>query len=268
MTAMKQRGRVIQEPSNGKGLISSSGSQYEFEVAGMWKADAAPKSDMVVEIELDPMGKISAVYAVSESDLAKEQAEKAMQAAKEKGVALYGELSSQLGKPALAALAALVVAWFFLDVINVKLTAENSLGISFWQLLGLVNSGETLSAQMGLNANKGIYGLLALVALAGPLISRFWKDPKAYLGYCLPLALMLAVCLKIYFVIHDATAQSQAQLEALGGSQYGGLAHDMLGNMMDQVLKAIHIGVGGYVAVAASAFLAFAGLKRFLAAKA
>jgi hypothetical protein len=40
------------------------------------------------------------------------------------------------------------------------------------------------------------------------------------------------------------------------------------GNMMDQVLKAIHIGVGGYVAAAASAFLAFAGLKSFLSAKA
>lgn len=265
---MKQRGRVIQEASNGKGIISSSGNQYEFEIAGMWKSDAAPKADMVVEIELDSAGKVCTVYAVSESDLAKEQAEKAMQAAKEKGAALYGELSSQFGKPVLAAVAALIVAWFFLDVITIKLTATNSLGISFWQLLGLVNSGENLSAQMGLNASKGIYGLLAVVALAGPFISRFWKDPKAHLGYCLPLALMLMVGLKIYFGIQDAAEQSQAELDALGSNPFGGMARAMLGNMMDQVLKAIHIGVGGYVATAASAYLAFAGMKKFLAAKA
>lgn len=265
---MKQRGRVIQEASNGKGLISSSGNQYEFEIAGMWKSDMAPKTDMVVEIELDSAGKISAVHTVSESDLAKEQAEKAMQAAKEKGAALFGELSSQLGKPALAAFAVLAVAWFFLDIVTIKLTATNSLGISFWQLLGLVNSGETLSAQMGVNADKGIYGLLAAVALAGPFISRFWKDPRAYLGYCLPLVLMLSIGLKIYFGIHEAAEQSQAELEALGGNPYGELAREMLGNMMDQVLKAVHIGVGGYAAAAASAFLAFVGMKKFLAAKA
>lgn len=259
---MKLRGRVLQDASTGKGLISSGGQQYEFELAGMWKSDSTPKPDMVVEVELDSAGKISAVYAVSESDLAKEQAEKAMQAAKEKSAALYGELAARLGKPTLAALAAVTVAWYFLNVITVQITSSSSTGITFWQLLGFINSGENIGMQMGGNPDKGIYGVFALVALAGPFIGQFWKDPKAHLGYCLPLLLMLVAALKIYFGIQSATEASQ---ELIGNNHF---AQEMLGDMMKEVLKAVHIGIGGYVATAASAFLAFVGMKKFLAAKA
>lgn len=265
---MKQRGRVLQDASTGKGLISSDGNQYEFEIAGVWKSDSAPKVDMVVEIELDSAGKISAAYAVSESDLAKEQAEKAMQAAKEKGAALYGELSARLGKPVLGALAGVAVSWFFLNLITIQLTASSSTGITFWQLLGIVNAGETLGMSMNGNLDKGIYGLFAIIALAGPFISQFWKDPKAHLGHCLPFVLMLTIGVKIYLAIHGAAQESQAQLQALGGNPFAGYAQEMMGNMVKEVLKAIHIGVGGYVAVACSAFLAFVGMKKFLAAKA
>lgn len=266
---MKQRGRVIQDTSSGKGLISSDGKQYEFELAGIWKSDSAPKTDMVVELEFDSAGAISAIYAVSESDLAKEQAEKAMKAAKEKGTALYGELSARLGRPVLAALAAVAVSWFFLNLITIQLTTSNSMGITFWQLLGYVNAGETLGmSMMNGNLDKGIYGLLAVIALAGPFLGQIWKDPKAHLGHCLPLALMLIIAVKIYLSVHGAAQESQAQFQAMGGNAFAGYAQEMMGNMVQEVLKAIHIGIGGYVALAASAFLAFLGLNKFLAAKA
>lgn len=256
---MKQRGRVIQDANSGKGLISSGGKQYEFELAGMWKSDSAPKSGMVVEIELDSVGTISAVYAVSESDLAKEQAVKAMLATKEKGAALYGELSARMGKPTLIAIAALLVSWFYLDVLSINLGGfSGKVSITFWQMLGQVNSGGSVVGGLNGEADKGIYGLLALVALAGPFLSQIWKDSKAYLGYCLPIALMLLIALKIYWGIQDAAEVS------LGNN----FANELMQNMMKSIMKAVKFGLGAYVAVAASAFLAFVGLKKYFAAKA
>ena len=100
---MGQRGRILRDTRNGTGLVSANGSQYEFTLEGVWKSDVSARTDMVVEFELDATGKVVSIFAVSESDLAKEKAEKAALMVKEKGLAVFNDLAARVGKPVLIA---------------------------------------------------------------------------------------------------------------------------------------------------------------------
>lgn len=173
---MLQRGRILRDTSSGIGLISANGNQHEFKLEGMWKSDISPQQNMVVEFELDEAGKIASLSAVNETDLAKEQAEKAMLAVKEKGLSAINGISSSVSKPILIASATLLVSWFFLNTISLEIY-RNQIGISFWNLLGLANRSGGIEALMSLaggDNGKGLYGLLAIASLAGPFIYHFW----------------------------------------------------------------------------------------------
>lgn len=262
---MKQRGKVLRDASNGNGLISSDGKQFEFSLEKNWKSDVAPKVGMIVEFELGGSGEILAASAVNESQLAKEQADIALKAAKEKGHALFKEASARLGTPVLIAWAAFAISWFFLSTLTISAAPGNSVGITFWNLLGLVNNPNSMSyIASGISADKGIYALLAIVALAGPAISQFWKHPLSHLGNCVPLALMLIVAVVIYMSLRDSAAQAQQMAGTFGGKA----ASDMVSGMVAEMMKAFHIGAGGVIAAVASAYLALVGLKQYLVAKA
>lgn len=255
---MAQRGKVLRDTSNGKGLISATGIQYEFALEGCWKSDVSPKVGMVVEFELNAEGNISSVSAVPENQLAKEQAELVMQAAKEKGMAALSNASARVGTPVLVAWGALAIAWFFLNMVNISMFTNNSQGITFWNYLSMANNG----FEGGINSDKGIFALLAILALVGPAVSQFWKDSKSHLGNCLPLALMLGLALTAYITFHSKMSDAQ---KLFGGNKY---MENFASGMLAEVMKSVHIGMGGYVAVAASLYLAFVGMKRFLVAKA
>ncbi len=116
----------------------------------------------------------------------------------------------------------------------------------------------------GGTGDTGLYGFLALVALAGPAISQLWKHPAAHLGNCLPLALMLLVSVMLYMNLSHAASQAQVMAGTFGGKE----ASDMVSQMMSEMMKAIHMGAGAPVAAIASAYLALAGARKYLVAKA
>lgn len=268
---MGQRGRILRDASTGTGLVSSNGSQHEFTLEGVWRSDTSPKQDMVVEFELDGAGKVISISAVSESDLAKEQAEKAAKLVKEKGLAVFNDIAARVGKPVLIAMGVVVVCWFYLSALDIKGLA--SMKITFWQMLGVVNAwGGMDTMQSAAMQDKGIYGLLGILALAGPFIAQFWKNPLAHLGNALPLVLMLLVGGVFYLDLHNSLNEA---IEAAGrqGAAWGGprleeISKTRAREELEAALKVLHIGVGAYIALAASAYLAFVGATKYLAAKA
>lgn len=265
---MAIRGRVIRDTSSGVGLISADGNQYEFKLEGVWKSDYSPKQDMVVEIDLDDAGKVILVKAVSEGDLAKEQAEKAAKLLKEKGLAAFDGIAARVGKNVLIATALVAFSWFFLHVLTIQVSSSFKNGITFWQLLGIVNASGGIDAlQSTSTMDKGLWGFLAVVAIFGPFIHQFWKKPEAHLGNCLPLLTMLLAGVTIYFSVQDSISAAGNAGGFIGG-QMGEFAAKMASEMINQVLKAIHIGIGGYVSFVASIYLAFIGVTKYLAAKA
>ncbi len=137
---MKLRGKVLRDAGNGNGLISSDSRQFEFSLEKNWRSDVAPKVGMVVEFELDAEGHLQSVSAVNESQLAKEQADIALNAAREKGQALFKEAVARVGKPVLIAWGLVAVSWFFLNIISITIMSDNTVGLTFWKMLGIVNN--------------------------------------------------------------------------------------------------------------------------------
>src|SRR5436305_1351297 len=82
---------------------------------------------------------IRGITAVPDSQLAKEQAEVALTAAKEKGAAIASNMVAKFGLPTLIAEALLIVSWFFLTAVSVQISFAGKLDFTFWQVLGFLN---------------------------------------------------------------------------------------------------------------------------------
>lgn len=263
---MKHRGKILRDTNAGPGLLSSAGNQHPFTLESHWKSDQPPRVGMVVDVNLDAAGNLAAVVPVTDAQLAREQAEQAMQSAKAKGGALAAGLTARFGAPTLGALAALLTGWFFLNTVSIQLSADYGVGLSFWKILAVLNSpaGMMNGLNGGAGNGGGIYSFLCLVALAAPLAPQFWNDKRAHLGGLLPLAFMLLVAVMVYSGISDSLKQAQGVAGAFGGAQ----AASMASAMLHEAMRAISLGAGAYVALAAGLYLAARGAIRFLAAKA
>ena len=266
---MKHRGKILRDTNAGPGLLSSEGLQHPFTLETHWKSDTPPKVGMVVDVALDGAGSLAAVEPVAESQLAREQAELAMQAARSKGGELAAGLTARFGMPTLVAMGALLVGWFFLNTVSIQVSSQYNVGLSFWKLLGILNSPAGLmNGLRDASGSSGIYGFLCIAALAAPLAPQFWKDKRAHLGGVLPLVFMLLVALMIYNGVNDSLQQAQGAAGFLGGEQAARMAESVSSMMLREAMRAISIGAGAYLALLASLYLAARGAMKVLAAKA
>jgi hypothetical protein len=267
---MKNRGKILRDTNAGPGLLSIDLVQHPFTLEANWKSDLPPKVGMVVEVEQDAAGAVLTVTPVADTQLAKEQAELAMLAAKVKGGELAAGLTARFGVPTLAAMAALLVGWFFLNTVAIQISSAYGVGLSFWKILAVLNSPAGLMASLGGmgSGGGGAYSFMCIVALIAPLAPQVWKDKRAHLGGVVPLAFMLLVAVMIYLGISDSLKQAQGMANAFGGAQAARMADNVGGEMLREALRAISIGAGGYLSLLASLYLAGRGAIKFLAAKA
>jgi hypothetical protein len=256
---MKKRGKVLRDTSTGPGLLMVEGQQYPFALEGLWKSEVAPKAGLVVDVDFDANGQIIGIAAVPESQLAKEQADIALRAAKEKGSQIFGQIVAKVGMPNLVAGLVLFISWIWLNAVVLQIPFAGKIEVTFWQVLGLLNASNILEV-MGSNmhGSAGFYGFLALVCIAGPFVQYFWKDKRAALGGLLPLVFMVIVGIMVHNSISNA----------MGPTPTGGMFADMQRQAQDEMSKAISIGMGIYLSVLASLYFAGVGLKNYLAAKA
>lgn len=253
---MKKRGKVLRSTDAGPGLLIVDGQQYAFQLEGMWKSEVSPRSGMVVDVEFEQYGKIHAVYAIAESQVAREQAEAALTVARQKSSDLASSLVARFGLPSLAAAGLLVIGWVFLSAASIQ-TPLGRLDFTFWQMLGFLNSSNSFEAFMQGSRNQpsaGFYGFLALVAIAGPFLRYFWKDKRAALAGLLPLLFMAVIGLMIRSNIENS----------LGGGVTGPMAAAVK-QMRDEVMAAISIGFGVYLSGLVSLYFAVLAARQFRA---
>jgi hypothetical protein len=250
------RGTILRDTSLGSGLIAIAGQQYPFSLEGVWKSDVPPAAGMRVDVELDEGGNVAGVATVPESQIVREQAELALASARANGGRLAAGALARFGVHNLAAAGILLLGWFMLAAISIQ-TPLGRLDYTFWQVLGFVNASNPLEVLMQGGrgtGSAGIYGFLALVALAGPFWSYFWKDRRAALGGLLPLLFMLAVGYLL--------RQSVSSLAGESGA--GGALQEMAEQAGQEMMKAISLGSGSYVAIVASLYFAAVAIRRTL----
>ena len=258
---MTRRGTILRDTNAGPGLLVVDGSQHPFLLEGSWRGATPPRVGMVVDVTFGPGGEVSSVSPVDESQLAREQAEQAMAALKQKSGAVAGAMVSRFGGRDLLALGALLLGWFVLKVGSFEGGLMGSISFTFWQVLGYINSGaESIGRRaMGGSTGTGFLGIVAVVALAGPFVHHFWKDRRAHLGALLPMLLMLFALWRVFSGMGDA-AGDQA-------SMFGEEGRQMAEEMRREMRNAVSLGIGFYVAFAASIYFALTGMKRFLASR-
>lgn len=255
---MPRRGTILRDTSAGPGLLVVDGTQYPFDLAGIWRSDIPPRAGMVVDVELDMTGQVSLVTAVPESVLAREKADQAMAAVKERGGAMAGAMLSRFGRNDLIALGLLVLGWFVLTAGSFGGGLLGKMEFTFWQVLGYLNSGaESLVRRAtGGGAGAGLWGAIALVALAGPFVHHFWKDRRAHLGGALPLALMLVAIIILYNQVGSVGREAQGL--------FGNDAGQMMAQMRSEMRAAISFGLGTYLSIPVGLYFAGKGVRQYL----
>jgi hypothetical protein len=96
---MTKRGKVLRDPRTGPGLLMIEGRQYWFCLEGVWKSEIPPKPGLAVDVKLDTAGRILAITAVSDSQLAKEQAERSVDMGKAAGGKILRKIAAKCGMP-------------------------------------------------------------------------------------------------------------------------------------------------------------------------
>jgi hypothetical protein len=256
---MPRRGTILCDTSAGPGLLVVDGQQYPFELAGIWRSDVPPRTGMVVDVELDSGGQVTLVTAVPESVLAREKADQAVAAVKERGGALAGALVTRFGRNDLIALGLLVIGWFVLTAGSFGGGLMGEIDFTFWQVLGYLNSGaESLVRRAtGGGAGAGVWGVLALAAMVGPFAHHFWRDRRAHLGGALPLALMV-IALIILFNQMGSVGREASEF-------FGADAGEMMAEARREMRSAISFGLGTWLSIPVGLYFAGTGIKRYLA---
>ncbi|MGD9597492.1 MAG: hypothetical protein AB7G76_03870 [Steroidobacteraceae bacterium] len=246
---MTKRGRILRDTSTGEGLVFVEGKQYAFKLEGMWQSEFAPKANMAVDVDFDESGRLVALRSVSASGVAGEQAAQALGAAQEsakkfaaefqaKGLPVLREYAQRIGYPVLGALVAVIIGWFFLPAVSADLGFLGKNSVTFWQGLKFLNSGGV--AAMG-GGSTGFYGLLCIASLVAVLLPQVWSHPRARLAMASPLALMLLVLVIAWTKMPEVPD---------GAEEFAA-----------EMRKAISLGFGSYLAIAAALFLAWRGFS-------
>ncbi|WP_313625074.1 hypothetical protein [Achromobacter sp.] len=144
---------------------------------------------------------------------------------------------------AIAALLFLLATTAF-SVVSVRMMGSQA-GLSFYGLLRLLNGGDLQGAMGGQGA--GIYALLWLLAMVGPLLPSLLPHRAARLGYFAPLALWGIAIAGVASQVREFMGASR-QLAGFMGSSRGSrnMAQDMAGALWDS----LSFGFGFYLSLA------------------
>lgn len=252
---MTKRGRVLRDTNAGPGLLVIDGIHHTFGLENLWVSDVPPRVGMPVDVQFDAEGSLKAVAAVSESVLAREQANQALDSAKRHGNEIAQSAVKRFGMATLVGFGSLIIGWFFLPTIKIAFPGA-AMSFTFWQLLPYVNSASALST-IGpfVNADRdgGVFSLLAILSLAGPFVSYVWHDKRASLGGLLPLLLML---LSAFVFRRNVISAAET-----AGRDIGDQAVKIF-------LQHVTFGIGAYVSLACCLYFAFMAVRRYLIASA
>lgn len=234
-----KRGRVLRDTNVGPGIVTVDAKQYTFTLEQMWLSDVPPRPGMVVDVAFDDAGAPSAVQAVPDSQLAREQAQQTLAGARRHGASLTGSLRSRFGLPVILTEALLLISFFMLP--NLKMGngfMERSL--SGWDTIGLDPATMATSSH-------GILSLLAL-ALFAPIAVPFLQKAWSRWLYAAPFAFAVIAFASLSYEIENV---GRAARQAVGGA-FGAEAARGMGNPLAGLFSP---AVGAFLVLICSIFL-------------
>src|SRR5471030_1607575 len=254
------RGNILRDTNAGPGLLSVNGRQLAFTLEQHWRGSSAPQVNNPADVVLDAAGQVVSVTPATTPLLTPQQLAD-LNALKDTYLPKLLARVEQIGKPLLGAVAVLAVSWIWLPAVSVHVNAVMTQNIILFDLLRLANAGASLEnlGQAG-GGSRGLYGLLCVLAM---LAHVFLLQKWSRYGLFAPLGFMLLTAIGVYSKIHSLTSAATDSMRSFGGSQMG----DLASAMMSQVMAALSVGYGLYIALAAALYLAWLGVQQVLAAR-
>lgn len=131
-------------------------------------------------------------------------------------------------------------------VVTLSMMGSNA-SLSFYDLLRVQNGGSMQGTMAGRGSGAGVYALLWLLAVAGPLLPSLLTHRAARLGYFAPLALWGIALAGVVSQVRDLMNATRQFAGFMGNSRASrSLAGDMASNLWDS----LSFGFGFYLSLA------------------
>jgi hypothetical protein len=159
------------------------------------------------------------------------------------------------------AVALLACGWFLMNSLITNLGFVQ-VQFHFYNVLTLMRSPARITTGAygdGASLDAWLFGTLCLLALLAALAPLISQRRIAWLGCIAPFALMALVGVILY---HELSQDFIADNGHVGstGSQLIRFANDLANRVGAAITRQITVGLGGYLSVGASAYLAYRGL--------
>lgn len=141
-------------------------------------------------------------------------------------------------------------------VITVRMMGSSA-SLSFYDLLRLQNGGSLQGAMAGQGAGAGLYGLLWLLAVAGPLLPSLWAPRAARVGYFAPLALWAIALAGVVSQVRQAMDATRQFAGFMGNSR---ASRNLAGDMASTLWSNLSFGFGFYLSAAIAVAFAVRGI--------
>lgn len=164
----------------------------------------------------------------------------------------------------LVAVACLACSWFLMNSLITDL-GFLQIQFRFYNVLTLMHAPRTVLTGPGGDSARFdalIFGTLCAAAILAALAPLFSQRRSAWLGCVAPFALMALVGAVLYHTLsQDLIADSGSFGDR--GSQIIRFANSLADKVGSVVTRQVHVGAGGYLALASSAVLAVKGLRNY-----
>jgi hypothetical protein len=179
-------------------------------------------------------------------------------------VASLLKAAGQIELPAKIAMACVFFGWFLVDTLVVTLGSLQH-GVRFFDMSAVIADPARMLFGLHGSLHRIFFVPLCIVCVLAPLLPHFRRIRVLWLCYVAPLALMLTCGALLYSRISGQFLAAPSNVSRVGGNLIQ-LANDLVHHSSDLVARHVAIGVGGYLALAASIALALQGIRHFRSA--
>lgn len=149
-----------------------------------------------------------------------------------------------------------VLATTVFSVISMRMMGANA-SLSFYDLLRLQNGGSMQGAMSGQGPGAGIYALLWLLAVVGPLLPSLLTHRAARFGYFAPLALWGIALAGVISQVNEVMNATRQFAGFMGNSS---ASRNLAGDMASNLWSSLSFGFGFYLTFAIVAIFTVRGV--------
>jgi hypothetical protein len=169
--------------------------------------------------------------------------------------------ASQIDLASKVAMLCVFFGWFLVDTLVATLGSLQH-GVRFFDMSAVIADPSRIFFGLHGSVHRTFFIPLCMVCIFAPLLPHFHRMRVLRLGYIAPLALMVICGVLLFWRTSGEFIVAPGNAGHIGGNLIQ-FANDLMHRGGDLVARHVAIGVGGYLALAASIVLALQGVRGF-----